>query len=184
MTNDRMMADRSHVCAAARDRGPRAPAPCGRLSGPGGDRRRDPRAARAEQDRATYLAHRDESIADDVSERLEAMVRRREGREPVACILGEREFWGALLPRSRLPSSFPGPETEAIVEKGARADGRRRAGVGGSPRMSARGAGASRLRSRPRTRERQGHRHRHLEDGAEQSPQRTRRGTASIPGCV
>jgi release factor glutamine methyltransferase len=68
------------------------------------------------QDRATYLAHRDESIADDVSERLEAMVQRREGREPVAYILGEREFWGLSFLVS--PAVLiPRPETEAIVEK-------------------------------------------------------------------
>ena len=68
------------------------------------------------QDRATYLAHRDEPITDDESERLEAMVRRREGREPVAYILGEREFWGLsfLVTPAVL---IPRPETEAIVEK-------------------------------------------------------------------
>jgi release factor glutamine methyltransferase len=68
------------------------------------------------QDRATYLAHRDEPITDDKSEQLEAMVRRREGREPVAYILGEREFWGLsfLVTPAVL---IPRPETEAIVEK-------------------------------------------------------------------
>ena len=68
------------------------------------------------QDRATYLARRDEPIPDDDFERLEAMVRRREGREPVAYILGEREFWGLSFLVS--PAVLiPRPETEAIVER-------------------------------------------------------------------
>jgi release factor glutamine methyltransferase len=68
------------------------------------------------QDRATYLARRDEPIPDDDSCRLEAMVRRREGREPVAYILGEREFWGLSFLVS--PAVLiPRPETEAIVER-------------------------------------------------------------------
>jgi release factor glutamine methyltransferase len=68
------------------------------------------------QDRATYLAHRDEPITDDESGRLEAMVRRREDREPVAYILGEREFWGLSFLVS--PAVLiPRPETEAIVER-------------------------------------------------------------------
>src|SRR6187397_669755 len=55
-------------------------------------------------------------IADDESGRLEAMVRRRESREPVAYILGEREFWGLSFLVS--PAVLiPRPETEAIVEK-------------------------------------------------------------------
>jgi len=67
------------------------------------------------QDRATYLVHRDERITDSESARLEAMVRRREGREPVAYILGEREFWGLSFLVS--PAVLiPRPETEAIVE--------------------------------------------------------------------
>jgi len=68
------------------------------------------------QDRATYFARRDEPIADDESGRLEAMVRRRESREPVAYILGEREFWGLSFLVS--PAVLiPRPETEAIVER-------------------------------------------------------------------
>jgi release factor glutamine methyltransferase len=79
------------------------------------------------QDRATYLAHRDELITDTVSERFEALVRRREAREPVAYILGEREFWGLsfLITPAVL---IPRPETEAIVEKAlALMDDRQRA---------------------------------------------------------
>jgi release factor glutamine methyltransferase len=94
------------------------------------------------QDRATYLAHRDESIADDVSERLEAMVRRREGRAPIAYILGEREFWGLSFLVS--PAVLiPRPETEAIVEGAALMDDA--GGRGG--RGCRHGSGASRLRS-------------------------------------
>lgn len=68
------------------------------------------------QDRASYLARRGEAISSDVSDRFETLVRRREHREPVAYILGEREFWGLsfiVTPDVLIPR----PETESIVEK-------------------------------------------------------------------
>ena len=67
-------------------------------------------------DRAHYLAHRGAAIVPDARERFDEMVRRRERREPVAYILGEREFWGLSFLVS--PAVLiPRPETEAIVEK-------------------------------------------------------------------
>ena len=68
------------------------------------------------QDRASYLARRDEAIPSEVSGRFETLVRRREHREPVAYILGEREFWGLsfiVTPAVLIPR----PETESIVGK-------------------------------------------------------------------
>lgn len=66
-------------------------------------------------DRATWLAHRDEEGAPDVMARFEAWVVRREHREPVAYIIGVREFWGLefLVTPAVL---IPRPETELIVE--------------------------------------------------------------------
>jgi release factor glutamine methyltransferase len=55
-------------------------------------------------------------LCDDVDERLfEPLVRRREAREPLAYILGRREFWGldfAVLPVTLIPR----PDTETLVE--------------------------------------------------------------------
>jgi release factor glutamine methyltransferase len=66
-------------------------------------------------DRATWLARRDESAADDVTARFEAMAARRARREPVAYITGVREFWGLEFIVS--PAVLiPRPETELIVE--------------------------------------------------------------------
>jgi release factor glutamine methyltransferase len=71
--------------------------------------------AAAGWDRAAYLARRDEPASGTVATRFEAFVRRREAREPVAYILGTREFWGLdfLVTPAVL---IPRPETEFIVE--------------------------------------------------------------------
>jgi len=54
-------------------------------------------------------------LTPDETERLEDFARRRAGGEPVARILGRREFWGLSL---RLSSAtlVPRPDTETLVE--------------------------------------------------------------------
>ena len=66
-------------------------------------------------DRAAYLGRRDEPAGADVARRFESYVARRERREPVAYILGTREFWGLdfLVTPAVL---IPRPETEFIVD--------------------------------------------------------------------
>ncbi|MGV6871173.1 peptide chain release factor N(5)-glutamine methyltransferase [Pseudochelatococcus sp. B33] len=57
----------------------------------------------------------DEALPPDALERLAAAAARRLAREPLARILGEREFWG--LPFALAPATLvPRPETELIVE--------------------------------------------------------------------
>ena len=60
-------------------------------------------------DRFETLLNRSES------ERLAAMVRRRKAREPVARIVGEREFWSLSL-RISADTLVPRPESETLVE--------------------------------------------------------------------
>lgn len=57
----------------------------------------------------------DAPLTEGQAARLEDFVRRRLAREPVARILGEREFWG--LPFALSPETLvPRPETETVVE--------------------------------------------------------------------
>jgi release factor glutamine methyltransferase len=65
---------------------------------------------------ATVLVTRpDEVLTVEQAARLDDFARRRLAREPVARILGEREFWG--LPFALSPETLvPRPETETVVE--------------------------------------------------------------------
>jgi release factor glutamine methyltransferase len=61
------------------------------------------------------VADRDRSLEAGAVSRFEALVARRAAREPMAYVLGEREFWS--LPLSVGPGVLvPRPETETLVE--------------------------------------------------------------------
>lgn len=66
--------------------------------------------------RGWILAHPEERILDcDATDRYEAYVTRRSHGEPVAYVLGEKEFWS--LPLAVSPDVLiPRPETELVVE--------------------------------------------------------------------
>ena len=66
-------------------------------------------------DRATYLSEGRAPASADFSRRYEAVVARRERREPVSLITGHREFWGLLFDVS-VDVLTPRPETELVLE--------------------------------------------------------------------
>ena len=67
-------------------------------------------------DRARLLAHGRDPAPEGFAERYDALVARRVSREPVAQIVGTREFWG--LDFEVTPDVLvPRPETELIVEE-------------------------------------------------------------------
>jgi release factor glutamine methyltransferase len=66
-------------------------------------------------DRATYLTRREEATARADADAYDALVTRRERREPVAYIIGVREFWNlqfVVTPAVLIPR----PESEFIIE--------------------------------------------------------------------
>jgi release factor glutamine methyltransferase len=66
--------------------------------------------------RAWLLSHADERILDcDATDRYEAYVTRRVHAEPIAYILGEKEFWSLTLEVTP-DVLIPRPETELVVE--------------------------------------------------------------------
>ena len=67
-------------------------------------------------DRATLLAHGREPAPSDFDAAFEPLVARRVRREPVAQIIGRREFWGRDFKVTR-DVLVPRPETELIVEE-------------------------------------------------------------------
>jgi release factor glutamine methyltransferase len=67
-------------------------------------------------DRGTLVVHTREPEPPDFAERFAALIARRAAREPVAQIVGHREFWG--LEFEVTPDVLvPRPETEIIVEE-------------------------------------------------------------------
>jgi release factor glutamine methyltransferase len=67
-------------------------------------------------DRAQYLAHLHDPPPEAFSAAFDALLIRRERREPVAQILGGREFWGREFAVTSAVLT-PRPETELIVEE-------------------------------------------------------------------
>jgi release factor glutamine methyltransferase len=74
-------------------------------------------AAALGKSRAYLLAHPEQQILDcDATDRYESHITRRARGEPVAYILGEKEFWS--LPLAVGPDTLiPRPETELLVER-------------------------------------------------------------------
>jgi release factor glutamine methyltransferase len=66
-------------------------------------------------DHAALAARGDEVLAADDADRIAALARRRLAREPVARILGRKEFWGLPLMLDAA-TLVPRPQTETVVE--------------------------------------------------------------------
>lgn len=67
-------------------------------------------------DRAALLSRGREPAPDEFASRYAALVARRVAREPVAMIVGSREFWGLDFEVTR-DVLIPRPETEFVVEE-------------------------------------------------------------------
>ena len=66
-------------------------------------------------DRAWLIAHRDDPLTVDHARRFDALTRRRHNGEPVAYLIGRREFYGLELEITP-DVLIPRPETELLVE--------------------------------------------------------------------
>ena len=67
--------------------------------------------------RPQLLTHGTDNVADEVLPRYQALLERRRACEPVAYLIGQKEFWG--LPLEVNPGVLiPRPETELLVERG------------------------------------------------------------------
>jgi release factor glutamine methyltransferase len=101
-----------------------------RLAGSGiDDARREARLLLAEVtglNSAAIIAYPERTLTDDQAVRLEALLRRREAREPLSRILGWREFWSL---RFALGSETldPRPDSETLIEAALAAVDRNRA---------------------------------------------------------
>jgi release factor glutamine methyltransferase len=67
------------------------------------------------RDRAWLAAHADETVAIDQAKGFDALARRRRNGEPVAYLIGRREFYGLDLEITP-DVLIPRPETELLVE--------------------------------------------------------------------
>jgi release factor glutamine methyltransferase len=67
------------------------------------------------RDRAWLAAHADETVAIDQAKAFDALARRRRNGEPVAYLIGRREFYGLDLEITP-DVLIPRPETELLVE--------------------------------------------------------------------
>lgn len=68
------------------------------------------------QDMAWLLAHDDEALSAEQYNAYMCLVRRRALGEPIAYLVGHKEFWGMCL-RVSPAVLIPRPETEALVER-------------------------------------------------------------------
>ena len=83
-------------------------------------------AAATGRERASLMAAGADEIAATERSRLDELVRRRSAREPMAYILGEREFW-SLVFQVTPAVLIPRPESETMVEAALAKVGDRRA---------------------------------------------------------
>src|SRR5260370_42045003 len=90
--------------------------------------------------RVELLAHPERGVPTDVESAFQNLVERRAASEPIAYLLGEREFYGRLFRVDRR-ALIPRPETELLVDVGRAAVARRRA-TGVSPVFVPVGSGA------------------------------------------
>ncbi len=72
-------------------------------------------AAALELDRVQLLTQNERTLTDKEEKKIEALISRRESREPVARILGLREFWGLLFGLNEATLE-PRPDSEMLVE--------------------------------------------------------------------
>src|SRR3954452_4915253 len=61
--------------------------------------------------REELLAHPEHEVSSEALERFEGLVQRRQRAEPMAYLLGEREFYGRMF-RTDARALIPRPETE------------------------------------------------------------------------
>ena len=73
---------------------------------------------------AELIGHPERPIADDQAALMEALVDRRIRREPLAYIIGRREFWSLSL-RVSPATLIPCPDSETVVEAALAWAGRR-----------------------------------------------------------